>query len=651
MRTSTSVFSRGLMLVVIPIVFQICFAIWLAVVLADAQRKLQQQWQSEELIRLACQLSRDSTDVLVYMQMPSSIKSLVSDDTSKLRLNLPQEDYFHLQALAGKNPKHAIPLQHLKEVGLVMYQLQRKELEHAEDLRNSKGHKKSRGRARWREQRKAEKRAELIREGKPIPAKLQPKALPAGVVLGTPITGDYKDTLRKAGPRFYDSINEVVKSEEESMRDTNAFGAGAIAKINFTLLLIALSSIAVTVLLGYLYSVSIRKPLQHLGENGRRLSRREPLLAALPGHDEFSTLDRLLHVNSVEIEEALARERAVIENAADVICIVDAGGNFVTINPFVERMLGYMQEELLESPVNSIVVPEQSLLADEYLRKAITDGESFFELRMKKRNGEFADTRWSCIWSDEEKKLFCVVQDISEEKAIEQLKQDFADMISHDLRSPLMAMSNSLTLIEAGAKGEVSPEAKVSVQTSAKNVEKLIALVNDLLDFQKLKAGKMQLRLEPHALQSIVQEAAELLDESAQQKSIQLILPEGELVIECDHNKILQTVVNLLANAIKFSSQNSLVTVEIMHAGDKVFLSVSDSGPGVPEKFREKIFEPFEQAPSDRAKEGTGLGLAICKLVAEAHGGSIRVESSGEQGDTSSGSRFVVELPGSHELV
>lgn len=189
------------------------------------------------------------------------------------------------------------------------------------------------------------------------------------------------------------------------------------------------------------------------------------------------------------------------------------------------------------------------------------------------------------------------------------------------------------------------------MQTSAKNVEKLIALVNDLLDFQKLKAGKMQLRLEPHALQSIVQEAAELLDESAQQKSIQLILPEGELVIECDHNKILQTVVNLLANAIKFSSQNSLVTVEIMHAGDKVFLSVSDSGPGVPEKFREKIFEPFEQAPSDRAKEGTGLGLAICKLVAEAHGGSIRVESSGEQGDTSSGSRFVVELPGSHELV
>lgn len=651
MRSSTSVFSRGLMLVVIPIVFQICFAAWLAVVLADAQRKLQQQWQSEELIRLACQLSQDSTDVLVYMQMPSSIKSLVSDDTSKLRLNLPQEDYFHLQALAGKNPKHAIPLQHLREVGLVMYQLQRKELQHEEELKTRKGHKKSRGRARWREQRKAEKRAELIREGKPIPPKLQASPLPGGVVLGAPLADDYKATLRKAGPRFYESINEVVKSEEESMRDTNAFGAGSIDKINFTLLLISLASIAITSLLGYLYSVSIRKPLQHLGENGKRLSRLEPLLPALAGNDEFSTLDRLLHANSVEIEAALARERDVIENAADVICIVDEDGSFVTINPFVERMLGYMQEELVESPVNSIVAPEQSLLADEYLRKAITDGESFFELRMKRRNGEFADTRWSCIWSAEEKKLFCVVQDISEEKAIEQLKQDFADMISHDLRSPLMAMSNSLTLIEAGAKGEVSPEAKVSVQASAKNVEKLIALVNDLLDFQKLKAGKMQLRLESHSLQSMVQEAAELLGESAQQKSIQLVLPEGELVIECDHNKILQTVVNLLANAIKFSPQNSQVVVEIRQAGDFVSLSVSDSGSGVPEEFREKIFEPFEQAPSSRAKEGTGLGLAICKLVVEAHGGAIHVESNGEHCKTSSGSRFVVELPVAQKLV
>ncbi len=517
-----------------------------------------------------------------------------------------------------------------------------------------------------REERKARRRAELMAEGREIPENLLPsKVAPPhkkfsiqyarkrgplrrsepGVYM--PQTDDYKALLNEFGPKFYDSIGELVHSEELSMADTNAFGANSIAAINRTLLTIVLSGMAVTILLGYLYSISIRKPLKHLGENGKRLSARQPLLPVLAGEDEFAELDRLLHVNSAEVELALSRERAVMENAADLICVIDAEGNFLVINPFVERMLGYMAEELLERPINSIAAPEQSLLADEYIRNAVAGAAQLFELKLRKRNGEFIETRWSCIWSDEDKKLFCVVHDISEEKAIEQLKQDFADMISHDLRSPLMAMSNSLTLIEAGAKGEISPEARASVEASAKNVEKLIALVNDLLDFQKLKAGKMQLKLERHSLQSIVKEAADLLIESAQYKSVELVLPAGESMVECDYNKILQTAVNLLSNAIKFSEKGSKVTVEITQSEGNVSVSVSDTGPGVPEEFRTKIFEPFEQAPSARAKEGTGLGLAICKLVVEAHGGRIFVESNRKDDvlQSGSGSVFVIELP------
>lgn len=658
-RSSLSVSTRGLVLVAVPIVFQILFAVWLAFVLADTQKKLQAQWQSEELIRLACQLSRDSTDVIVYMQMPMQMKELIAtDEMAQTGLVRPQTDYFRLEEVASKNPKNIEPLKRLKSIGLVLFNLQQKELENAEQVKREMalGHSEKRARmlrrakkrtakrAERRAERRAEKRAALLAEGKPIPEHLQDPPASRGVMLGAPAVDHYKLMLKQHGPQFYSAINELVTSEEESMKDTNAFGAGSIARINLTLLLIAISSIVVTVFLGYLYSVSIRRPLKHLSENGRRLSHREPLLPALPGNDEFANLDQLLHLNSMEIEEALTHERAVIDNAADMICTIDENCKFVSVNPFVERMLGYLQEELVERSAADFVVAQQSLLAEEYCRKAISDGENLFELRMQKRNGDFAETRWSCMWSDDDRKLFCVVQDITEEKAIEQLKQDFADMISHDLRSPLMAMGNSLTLIEAGVKGEISPEAKASVLASAKNVEKLVALVNDLLDFQKLKAGKMQLNLEPHSLQTIVREAAELLAESARQKSVELQLPQGETSLPCDYNKLLQTVVNLLSNAIKFSEPGKVVVVDLDETGGNARLCVSDSGPGVPEEFREKIFEPFEQAPSSRAKEGTGLGLAICKLVVEAHGGKIYVDANrSETGVT--GGRFVVELP------
>ncbi len=664
MRVSTNVSFRGMILVAIPLVLQVIFVVWLTMVLSNAQSKLQAQWASEEFIRLACLLSRDTTDVIVYMQMPHDVQELVGKDVSDMGMEKPRKDFELIKTLSGQEPRRKGPLEEIERVGRTLFSLQQRELEKAEQLRRrySKSEEVQRRLAN-KEARKARRRAQLLAEGKPVPERLLPsdvaphqtqalsvtRKMPRAKIVGGVGAGDdYKATLSRFGPRFYDAIDQLVRSEEAAMKDVNAFGAKSISEINNMLLVVALSGIGVTVLLGYLYSVSIRKPLRHLGENGKRLSARQLLLPELKGEDEFAQLDRLLHLNSSEVELALARERAVIANAADLICVLDENGDFQSINPFVERLLGYLPEELLGSPMNTVAAPEQSLLADEYIRNAKAGGEQLFELSLRKRDGETVETRWSCIWSQEDQKLFCVVHDISEEKAIEQLKQDFADMISHDLRSPLMAMSNSLSLIEAGVKGEIPEEARAGVQTSARNVEKLIALVNDLLDFQKLKAGKMQLNQQRHSLHSIVKEAAGLLAESAEAKSVKLSLPEGNQEIDCDSSKLTQTVVNLLSNAIKFSEKGSEVAVQIGQSDGVVRLSVRDTGPGVPDHYRTKIFEPFEQAPSARAAEGTGLGLAICKLVVEEHGGRIYVEpsQSKDSGDPAEkGSVFVIELP------
>ncbi len=658
-RVSSGVFSRGILLVAIPIVLQIIFVVWLAAVLADVQKKLQEQWKSEELIRIACQFSRHSTDAIVYMQMPPDVQELVGKDVSTLGLERPKKDFELLKALAAPKPKLKPYIEDVERYGKTLFNLQQREMERAEQLkRRLKLIDELPTEFERREARKAARREALLREGKEVPDRL--KAIPTPPAnqhkdldvsfrafrkIAPPAVPEinYKVLLNEFGPRFYDAIDGLVHAEEGEMADTNSFGAGSIVVINRTLLFMILLSVTVTIILGYLYSVSIRRPIKQLCENGRRLSAQQPLLPVLSTVDEFAKLDQLLHQNSAELELALARERAVMDNAADLICIIDEQGNFLVINPFVERMLGYMPEELLNKPVNLLTVAEQSLLADEYIRNAISRAEQHFELRLKKRNGEFVETRWSCIWSDEDKKLFCVVHDVSEEKAIEQLKQDFADMISHDLRSPLMAMGNSLTLIEAGVKGEISPEARLSVQASAKNVEKLISLVNDLLDFQKLKAGKMQLDLKPIGLEAIIKDAADLVAETARAKGIELELPEGETMVMGDRNKLMQTAVNLISNAIKFSGTASRVSVRVEENEKTASFSVSDSGPGVPVEFQERIFEPFEQAPSRQKSEGTGLGLAICKLVVQAHGGSIRCANRSDSGQ--SGSIFTVELP------
>ncbi|MBC7997263.1 MAG: PAS domain S-box protein [Leptolyngbya sp.] len=451
----------------------------------------------------------------------------------------------------------------------------------------------------------------------------------------------WKTTLRIYGEQFYDSIDAIVKREESQLRAANFFGTAIIA-VNVTLLSAAIVTILMAGFLWYTYAVSIKKPLQHLIENGRLLSLQYPLLKALPDSDEFGKLDALLHLTSQEIAEALARERAVIDNAADLICIVDEDLKFFLVNSFSLKLLGVAPDQLLGTFVNSHASAEQSFLADEFLRNTIGLSDlNVFELRLITASSQTVETRWTCSWSASERKLFCVVHDVTEEKRVEQLKQDFTDMISRDLRSPLISMCSSLRAIENGSTGEIPADAKIAVSRCGKNVNRLLALVDDLLDFQKLKAGKMELVLEPSSIQSIIQDAVELVTETVKNKGVKLILPEGETVLNVDRNKLTQTCVNLISNAVKFSEPGGEVIVDLLTEDGFYSLCVSDCGPGVPEGFAAKIFEPFEQAPSSKAKEGTGLGLAICKLIVEAHGGTISV---GDNMHGGKGSTFMVTL-------
>jgi PAS domain S-box-containing protein len=607
MRFSLSLPYRSAILTAFLVVSQLIFIIAITQVLQTSQQRLEKQWKSENLLRLTFSICRAFSQLVVYVHVPSGMRDVAGVDPSRELARATRETEI-LRTLAAEDPRKKAALSKLLAADDVLSRLMVTVLQHKDESPN----------------------------------------LPANY--GVP--KHFRALLNKHGNDFYDSVEQIAAIEKQQ-HAAEHINQAAFSAFSSTLVNAVIVCIILAVMLGYLYAVSISRPLKHLSDNARLLSAQKPLLPQLTQEDEFGNLDAILQATAREIERTLQQERETIENAADLICTLDENGCFLDVNSFAQRMLSVRPSQLVSTNVNAIAVAEQSLLADEYVRNAVKSCTmQQFELSLSHAQGHAIDTLWSCLWSQSEGKLFCVVRDVTEEKKIEQLKQDFADMISHDLRSPLMAMGNALTLLKAGAKGDLPDAAKQRIELSARNVDKLIVLVNDLLDFQKLKAGKMELALEPVSLQSIIKDAIDMVQEAARDKNVEIELPEGETIVLCDKNKMLQTAVNLISNAIKFSGTDGKVSLKVDENASAVLFSVSDTGPGIPEEFKQRIFEPFEQAPSGKRNEGTGLGLAICRLVVEAHGGTIRADNRADiAGKTPSsdskapGSVFTVELP------
>lgn len=446
-------------------------------------------------------------------------------------------------------------------------------------------------------------------------------------------------------PPFLRELNKITILNNEVRH--NEFQKSI--EIKDRILRYAYGAIAASFLIGvamyFFFTIGIKKPIQHIAENSRRLSSDKPLLPQLQGDDEFSKLDRGLHQTRNAVQTAAKRESALINNVSDLVCSLSAEGTFIEVNAAAIRILRISAAELVGQNIADIVIPTQSLLADEYVRKACKQEDIFnFELSLQPQMVSEIETHWSCIWSPLSNRLFCVVRDITEEKALSRMKQDFVDMVSHDLRSPLTSLGISLEMIERGGLGEINENALKELQSTNRNVQVLINFINDLLDFQKLDEGKVQLERTHCNINSIIKEAISLVRETARSKQIEIEYSPTDYEVFCDQVKLTQTILNLLTNAIKFSPSESSVQVKVEEfekSGDSdenrtswMRVLVSDRGPGVPEDMRQRIFEPFEQAESHR-HQGTGLGLAICKMIVEAHGGKIGVkENSGAVGST-----------------
>ncbi len=238
-----------------------------------------------------------------------------------------------------------------------------------------------------------------------------------------------------------------------------------------------------------------------------------------------------------------------------------------------------------------------------------------------------------------------VIQDITERKRLDRMKDEFISSVSHELRTPLTSIKGSLGLLVGGAVGDVPDKAQNMLNIAADNCDRLLNLINDLLDMDKIQAGKLELHQEALQLSSLINKALSINQGYADKFKVKLtcrqeLLPELEF--HCDEYRLLQVLSNLLSNAIKFSPEGDVVTLAAAVEETMLRISISDNGPGIPKAFQEQIFKPFSQADSSdtRQRGGTGLGLVISKRLVEMHGGSIGFESRPDEGAT-----FYVLLP------
>lgn len=240
--------------------------------------------------------------------------------------------------------------------------------------------------------------------------------------------------------------------------------------------------------------------------------------------------------------------------------------------------------------------------------------------------------------------LYCVWRDITERKRIEKYKDSFVATVSHELRTPLTSIMGSLKLLDSGVISRLPEDVRSLIDISVKNTNRLLLLINDLLDISKLESGKLEYNMAPCELNQLIEQSIQDNEIYSRQYKVSFNFRrlQDKAMVSVDKDRMLQVMSNLLTNAAKFSHENSTVDVELMQNGTDYAIKVQDYGVGIPEDFQSRVFDRFTQADvsTTRQSGGTGLGMSIVRAIVREHGGSIGFDSIHGKGTT-----FTVRLP------
>lgn len=329
---------------------------------------------------------------------------------------------------------------------------------------------------------------------------------------------------------------------------------------------------------------------------------------------------------------------AILNSVADGICSLDSKGRVTFANPAATQMLGRSESALLGRFLHEAVyagaLDGAPLHPDLILTEPLTGTDLF-----QNASGTSFAVDFSCTPIVDDGEFaggVLVFRDTSERTAAAKLKDEFVATVSHELRTPLTSIHGALGLLASGTLGPLSGKAAHLLQIAVANSDRLIRLLNDILDLERMDSGRAPLTLQMCNVNEIAAQVAESMQPAAAAARISVQVECEAIQLAADPDRIGQVFSNLLSNAIKFSPEGGTVIVRAKHNGIAAEIDVVDSGRGIPEEKRSQIFDRFQQVePGDsRLNHGTGLGLAICRGIIEQHGGRIWVVRNPDSGST-----------------
>ncbi|MGD9391002.1 MAG: PAS domain S-box protein [Thioalkalispiraceae bacterium] len=352
------------------------------------------------------------------------------------------------------------------------------------------------------------------------------------------------------------------------------------------------------------------------------------------------------------INEQVQQTETVIENVIDGIITIDTQGTIMSYNKAAEKIFGYSRDEVVGKNIK-ILMPEPYYSEhDGYLQRYLETGQAEIigagrDVEGLRKNGEVfpLELGVSEIERNRKKLFIGIIRDITERHKVEKIKREFVSTVSHELRTPLTSLQGAVSLVASGVTGELPGQAKELMDNAKRNGDRLLSLINDLLDMDKIIEGKIKLEISTHDIQDLIGEAIEANTSYAKSYgvNIQRVGDTKTCRVNVDSMRIQQVLSNFLSNACKFSRKGGTVEIGVEQQQENwIRVFVRDHGQGIPDAFKSKIFEKFSQADSSdtRQKGGTGLGLAISKELIEMMNGKIGFESQENHG-----TKFYFDLP------